>query len=273
MIHQRHSSIALAILFGALTVGLPAQTPKPAVAKVDPWVKETLKEYKKLISDRKGMKDAAAIELVNNMLDKYETMHPKDQKAFAKGIAESLNSRRCKRKPNQAGIYRTTIKALSMTGKNGGAHLKKAFENKSKFKGKEWVNLRGDMLEHIGRTKDERFIDFLLDIALKYPNDTLMAKAGGALRHYKDLKLNKRKEIAKLLIKKFAAIYNNANKNLNPGDGTVRTWQNRHAAVADPWNVSLQALTKQRYRSANDWNKFWNKHKSHNWDKPLKKTR
>ena len=53
----------------------------------------------------------------------------------------------------------------------------------------------------------------------------------------------------------------------------TRTWKNRLSAVSDPWNTSLQALTKQHYRSANDWNKFWNKHKSANWDKPLKKTR
>ncbi len=49
--------------------------------------------------------------------------------------------------------------------------------------------------------------------------------------------------------------------------------ENRHAAVSDPWNTTLQALTKQHLRSANDWNKFWNKNKQKNWDKPLKKTR
>lgn len=273
MIHQRQRSFALAILISSLTCGLPAQTAKPAAAEVDPWVKETLKEYRKHIFDRKAMRDAAAIELIQKMLDKYDTMHPKDQRAFAEGIADSLKSRSCKRKPNQAGIYRTTIKALSMAGKNGAFHLKKAFENKSKFKGKDWINLRGDMLEKIGRTKDERSIKFLLDVALKIPNDTLMAKAGGALRHYKDLKLKKRRNIAKLLIKKFATIYSSANENLNPNDLTVRTWRDRLAAVSDPWNTSLQALTRQRYRSANDWNTFWNKHKDHNWDKPLKKTR
>jgi hypothetical protein len=271
MIHQRQ--IAFAILFSSFVACVPAQTPKPASLKPDPWVKDTLKVYRKHISDRKGAKDAAAIELIQEMLKKYETMHPKDQVAFAKGIAESLNSARCKRKPTQDGIYRTTIKALSLTGKNGGSHLKKAFENKKKFKGKDWINLRGDMLEHVGRTKNEKYTDFLLDVALKNTSDTLMAKAGGALRHYKDLKLAPRKKIAKLLIKKFANIYDNANRNLDPGDLTTKTWRDGHAAVSDPWNTSLQKLTKQHYRAANDWNTFWNKHKGANWDKPLKKTR
>ena len=271
MIHPRQNSIALAIVFGCLTCCLPAQSPKPAAAKPDPWVKTKLKEYGKLIADRKGAKDAAAIELIDELLKKYETMHPSDQKNFAKGIAQSLLSKRCKRKPNQAGIYRTTIKALSLTGAHGGAYLKKAFENKAKFKHKDWTTLRGDMLEKIGLTKNEKFTDFLLDIAQKYPNDTLMAQAGGALRHFKELKLTKRKKIAKLLIKKFAQVYDNANKNLDPGDLVTQRWKDTLAAVSDPWNTTLQALTKQHHRAANEWNKFWNKRKADNWDKPLKK--
>ena len=62
MIHKRQ--IALAILFGTLCWDLPAQVAKPASAKPDPWVKQTLKDYRKLISDRKGAQDPAAIELI-----------------------------------------------------------------------------------------------------------------------------------------------------------------------------------------------------------------
>jgi hypothetical protein len=277
MSHNHQRSIAFTILLsltlGVQGFGLAAQKAKSASAKPDPWVKDTLKSYKKLISDRKGLKDAEAIELINKLHEKYEGMCAKDKSAYAKGIADSLLSGRCKRKPTKDGLYRSTIKALSLTGKNGGRYLAKAFDNKKKFKNKEWINLRGDMLEHLGRCKDPKYISFLVDVALKNTSDTLMAKAGGALKYYKETKLTVRKGISKDLIKKFANIYDNANKNLDSNDLVRKTWENRHAAVSDPWNTTLQALTRQHYRSANDWNRFWNKYKSKNWDKPLKKTR
>lgn len=261
---------ALATGFGGLTAQAPAVAAKP-----DPRVKEQLKQYAKFIKDRKGGKDTEAKEIIDKLLQKFDSLHPKDQADYAKTISQSLLSPRCKRKPGRDGIYRTTIFALGRTGEHGGKYLAKAFENKAKFKGKkEWLNLRAQMLEHLGRTKDEKYIDFLLDVALKDPNDSLMANAGGALKHYKDTPLKKvRKPMVKRLIKKFAQIYDNANKNLDPGDLVRQTWANRLAAVSDPWNTALQALTKQQLRSPNKWNTFWNKEKGENWDKPKKKTR
>lgn len=264
MMQAQFRPFAAAILLGGLACSLSAQPP----AKPDPAVKESLKKYRSLITDRKGAKDPAAIEIIDELLKKYEAMHPKDQEAMAKGIAESLLSTRVKREPTEDSLYRATIKALSLTGKNGSKYLAQAYDKKAKYKDKEWYSLRGDMLEHLGRCKDPKYIDFLLDEALKSPRDPLMAKAGGALRHYAEEKLTVRKMIAEKLIKKFATIYTSANQNLDPGDLTRKTWEDRLAAVSDPWNTTLQALTKQHFRSSNDWTRFWNKEKGSDWDKP-----
>lgn len=285
---SRVFQIAASVLLtsGLLSFDLVAQVPAPAkkdakkdkVLKPDPEVAKMLKNYKSYIKDRKAQRDPEAIAIIDKLLtDKWSgdgaNMHPKDKKAFAKGIAESLKSTKCKRKPEQGGIYRTTVVALGRIGSLGSSHLWSAFENK-KFKGKkEWLSLRGEIIEHLGRTKDEKYTKHLLDVACRDTSDALMAAAGKALRHFKESKLAQRKVIAKGLIKKFSQIYDNANKNLDPSDLTVKSWKDRLAAVSDPWNGTLQKLTKQSFREANLWNKFWNKNKNANWDKRKKKSR
>jgi hypothetical protein len=268
---QHLSSLTALAIFAAVAAVGVAQDPVPA--KQDPEIKVKLKEYEKLVKDRKGSNDDQATRILDELLKKFEKMHPKDQADFAKGIAVTLTSSRVKREATADRIYRATIQALGQTGEHGSKYLAGAFKNKSKFKGNEWINLRGEMLEQLGRTKDEDQIKFLLDVALRDPNDTLMAKAGGALKHFEGLKLTGRKEIAKPLIKKFTEIQDMANRNLAQGDAVTKAWRDRLTAVSDPWNTTLQKLTKQHLRSASEWNRFLNKHWNQDWDKPLKATR
>lgn len=260
--------LTLAVLLGGFCAAAAAQVP----AKPDPEVKAKLAELKKLVKVRKGAKDSEAITVISDLEVKFEKMHPKDQKDYAKALGLVLSGSRSKRKPEQSQIFRTIILALGRAGKLGSPQLAKAFGSK-KFKDKDWINLRGQMLDHLGRTKDSKYIKFLLDEALKNISDTLMAKAGGALKNYDGEKLSVRKDVCKNLIKKFAQIHDNGNVNLDPGDATVKMWKNKERAVSEPWNASLQKLTKQHLRGPDKWTRFWNKNKSKNWDKPLKKSR
>ncbi len=77
----------------ALTQELVAQA-EPAAAKPDPEVKAKLSEFKKLIKNRKGAKDAEAIQIVDGVLTGFEKLHPKDKKDFAKALYEPLKSPR-----------------------------------------------------------------------------------------------------------------------------------------------------------------------------------
>lgn len=260
-------------LLGGLVPITPAQEPAPATAtKPDPEVKKKLAALSKLAEDRKAAKDQEAIQIIDELSKDYATMHPKDQHAFAKEASKILTSSRYKRLPEQDLIFRALVNTLGRAGEYGAPVLEKAFDAK-KFDEKEWLTLRGEMLEQIGRTKHEKSIDFLLDVALKNIHDSLMARAGGALRHFEEAKLDVRREIAVKLIKKFASIRDNANANLDPNDLTVKTWKDRLAAVSDPWNTTLQKLTKQHIRDPSEWNTFWNKHKDEDWDKPLTPSR
>lgn len=249
-----------------LALQASAQEPKPAVAKPDPEVKAKLAEFKKCIKDRAGAKDADARKIVDDLLQRVDKLHPSDKKAFATALFEPLKNPGIKRKPEQANLYEVVIIGLGKTGEEGSKYLVQAFKKK-KFKDKEWLSLRATMLVNLGMTKDAGQIGFLLDVALKDIHDPLMAAAGKALGEFADAPLKVRKDIAKDLIKKFINIHNNANANLDPGDLQRRAWEDRLKTVSDPWTATLQKLTKQRHRTPIEWERFYNKHKSDDWDK------
>lgn len=254
------SSLALT----GLVLSLPAQTTKP---KKNPEVKKRLKEFTVLVSDREASKDDEARKILDWAVGLYPNMHSTDQRYFTNQIGPVLRSTRIKRDVDRADLYRWIIVALGKAGTNGSGQLVATFEHK-KFKGEqEWRSLRGLMLEHLGRTKDVRQIGFLLEVAMRDPNDSLMASAGGALRHFADAKLRVRKDIVKDLNRKFAEVYDNAHKNLDTGDTLRQTWERRHSVVADDWNNALRALTKQQLSGSNAWTRFWNKNKDKDWDK------
>jgi hypothetical protein len=261
---RTHTILVLALVLVAPS--LLAQ-PKPAAAKPDPEVKAKLDEFKKLITDRKGAKDPDAIQIIDSVLTRFDKLHPKDKKDFAKALYEPLKNSRVKREPADCRLFQASIVALGKTGTEGSKYLKDAFENKKRFGDKEWRSLRAEMLKNLGKTKDEKYVKFLKDEALRNIEDSLMAAAGEALGEYADADLKVRQDICKDLIKKFSIIYENANANLDTGDLQRKTWEDRYKAVADPWNTTLKKLTKQHYRTPNDWQRFYNKNKNKNWDK------
>jgi hypothetical protein len=166
-----------------------------------------------------------------------------------------------------ARLFKAVIVALGKTGRVGSKYLAGAFKDKKRFGKKQWLSLRVEMLRNLGKTKDPAYIKFLTDEALRNIENSLMAAAGEALGEYADADLKTRKIIGKDLIKKFCNIYENANANLDSGDLQRKTWEDRYKAVMDPWNTSLQKITKQNLRHPSDWLRFYNKNKAKNWDK------
>ena len=122
-------------------------------------------------------------------------------------------------------------------------------------------------VKNIGKTKDVKHVDFLLDRAGRDPDDEIMKAAGQALGNYSDAKLAVRKEIAKELIKKLAEVYGKSRASLNPGNAQVKRSKERLAAISRDWNQTLNSLTKQSIHSPPDWQRFYNKNKDRNWDK------
>ena len=267
--------LVLSIALGGFLVSVPAQVSKPR-PKPNPEVKEKLKTFSKRISDRKAPRDAEAITIVDELAELYPNMHVSDQNRFVKDIARALTSTAIKRAADDVDLYKTIIVALGKAEARGSGSLVRAFETK-KFKSElTWVPLRELMLEHIGKTKDPKRIDFLVDEARNNMHKELMSAAGGALRHYEDEKLRVRKEVCKVLIKRFAAVFDNGqqttlrtrmDQTLAEQQFEQQIWKARYRAIEAPWTKTLQTLTKQDLEGTEAWTRFWNKDKAKNWDR------
>lgn len=248
-----------ALLLAAVTV---AQDPKDASANLD----DQIKEFKDAVSDRDGEQDQKAVNLIDAMNQKYKDLEPKDQLEVRKALDAALNDKRIRRPPEKLALYTAAAAALGGMGDDGAKILKKAFNN-SKYDKREWVDLRAVLLKWLGKTKDEAMIKTLIDVASRDPEDKLMAAAGEALENFADQPLKVRKDIAKDLINKYGEVHGKANASLDPGDAQTQRSKQRLAAISDPWNETLRKLTKQEFRTAPEWQKFYNKEKGKDWDK------
>lgn len=251
-----------ALASAALAAVTVVQDPRPADAAFDAQVKE----FKDAISERDGEQDQKAVNLIDGWNQKYKDLTPKEQVEVRKALDDALTSTRIRRPPEKLALYTAIAAALSSMEADGAKILKKALDS-AKFKKREWVDLRAVLLKWLGKTRDKSMIKPLLDVASHDPEDKLMAAAGEALENFADQPLKVRKDIVKDLINKYGEVHGRANANLDPGDAQVARSKQQLAAISDPWNETLKKLTKHEFRSAPEWQKFYNKEKGENWDK------
>jgi hypothetical protein len=255
----------------AITLGIAVSAGcDDGVAQAKHEVQTKLAAFQKLIGDRKHPKDHEAIPILDELLAKYPKMIAADQKRFVTGIAACLTKSKIKRDPKkgQDELFRRVTRALGSIGVKGSKPLRTAFTSK-KFKARVWDSLRGDMLEQIGAGKDVRSIDLLVDVARRSESDRLRQRAGAALRHFAGASLKQRREISKQLIREWINIDSNARGTTDPALAQQRARsEQRLTVVGSAWNVTLRQLTKQRFRTPQKWQDFYNSpHWRKNWDK------
>lgn len=253
-------------LFGLAV--LPATAQESEVPdNPDPEVAEQLKQFNSAIADRKGTRDNEASNLIDKFLVGYDKMHPKDQAAVCKAMQLCLAGGKVKRDPEHTTLFVGCAEALGRMGSDGAKILTQAFKA-TKFKGEEWVSVRAVIVNNVGRAKDVKQVDWLLDRATRDPSDPIMKAAGQTLGNYEEAPLAVRKEIAKELIKKLSEVYGKARASLDPGNAQVKRSKDTLNAIQTEWNQTLSQLTKQAFNSPPDWQRFWNKSKDKDWDKP-----
>ena len=257
---------ATTLLWAALLCATPVLAQEDAVAEPEPTLSERIDEFRELIQGREP-DDAAAIERVSGFVSDYPDLEDRDKADLLRALGDALVSSRVRRPPEEQGLYVAVATALGEMEGEGGLVLVKAYRS-SKFKDREWVGLRATMLESIGRTADPRHVDFLLDRAIRDPEDKILQAAGAALGDYEGAPQKVRKEIGKELIKKFNEIYNQAYDNVDPNDPLVKRFKEKLVAISDDWNQTLRRLTKQTYTNPQEWQRFYNKNKNNDWDDP-----
>ncbi len=265
----------LTALSALLFVSAPLLAQKDASAKKlpNPEVAKKLKEFSTAIKDKKFKRDSVATGIIDELLQDFEEMHPKDKESFTKSLGSVFKGRNTRRKADNPGLFRAAVFALGDMGSKDQKTAPAASKilvtayGKKPFSKKQWMGLRENMLENVGKTKDVKQKDFLVDEATRSPHDGIKAAAGKAIRYYAELKLGERKVIFKKLLRNYAKVEDQSTKNIDPGDMAVQTAKRTLQKIADPWNTTLAALTGEEFRTAERWQRFWNKNKDKNWDK------
>lgn len=257
----RSGLAAFAGLMLFLLAGGQAVAQKPAKPKPDKEVAAKTAELKKVAGNKKFTEDGRGVGLIDDLMVKQQAgMIDKDQKLVVKTLDAVINKGKV-RPANKAQLYNAAAEALGRHGKDGAKSLKKAYNNKSRFKAKPmWVPLRERLLRNIGRAKDEGDIKFLLDEANRNPEAALQAAAGGALGNFDESDQKIRKEIVGSLLVTYGSLSEQASQ---PGTSIdAQNAKDRLAAITGKWNATLKKLTKQDFDTFREWQTWYQKNKN-----------
>jgi hypothetical protein len=253
------SWLIVASVGGGLTAQKPASKPKP-----DPEVAEKASLLVKIAKDKTFAKDAEGVATIDVLMQKQaKGLSPKDEQLVVKALDNVLNKYKV-RPPARVQLYVAAAEALGRHGGAGAKILKKAYENKGRFKAKPpWVPLRERLLRNVGRTKDESVVKFLIDEAQRSPEAALQAAAGEALGNFDESKQKLRREIVSKLLTTFGSLSQRAS--LVGTSVDAQNAKDRLAALSGKWVATLKKLTGQKFDTFREWQTWYNKNKSKKW--------
>ena len=129
---------ALCLMGALLAPAITAQ--KPAKPVPDKEVAEKVSQLTKIAKDKKFTEDARGIEVIDLLMMKHEKgLIDKDRAMVVKTLGAVLNKYKV-RPPDNIRLYNAAAEALGRHGEEGAKALKKAYENKNRFKAKpQWV--------------------------------------------------------------------------------------------------------------------------------------
>lgn len=258
----RHDLTSLLLAATFLTPAVFAQDEEPEKKEPDPEIAEKLDMFREAVADKKAARDAEAVVLIDELLQKGPDYHPKDRNDILRTLRRVFSVRR--RKPDQPELYAATVVSLGELGGHDAALILQRTYGSKLFDDPDWQSTRELILENIGRTKDPRMVDFLVDRATRDPSDGILRASGYALRHFEEEEFKVREEIFSRLLTEYGRITGIARSSVDPSDVTARTFKRTLSAISDGWNSTLAALSGQNFRTAEDWYTWWNDHK----DKP-----
>jgi len=256
------SSLCLSFVLAAT-----AQAPVAPVPPVDPALTEQCKELKALVAEPKMTADFQAISLIQNLAKNPETRNPKDKEKIAKAFGDVFKTGKL-RPADKDILYRETGDALGKFDTDGSKELAKVLAE-PRFK--DAVPLRAHLIVALGRTKDDKQVEWLLEETTRSPHDEIRAAAGEALGNYKDTDLKVRREIVKQMLRAWGSLQSLATTLPNtdpnaPIDSGPENARKTLRAVEGKWNATLSSLTGLSMTQFADWQRWLNKNP--NWVSP-----
>lgn len=252
-----------AALFACLALGhgtIIAQKAKEP--PVDPTLPKRITELKGYIKNRKMTDDFQAIGLIQSLTKAPEQQNSKDKKKLAKGLGDCFKLGKA-REGKQDLIYREAADALAKYGEDGAKELAKYVENK-RFK--DNISLRAHMLRALGKTQDDRQIDYLIEVTSRSPHDELRAASGEALGNFTEAKIKDKREIVKMIIRAWGSQHSEATRAVSndpngPQDFGPQNARRILRSCEGKWVATLQKLTGVTHRKFMEWQRWQNKNK------------
>lgn len=254
-------SLPICLWLAAVAV---AQTPVPPV---DPALPDQLKDLKTFVSDTKMAADFQAIGLIQKLAQNPDLRNPKDKEKIAKAFGEVFRTGKL-RPADKDHLYRETGEALSKFGADGSKEIAKVLAD-ARFK--DSVALRAVLIVDLGKTQDDKQVEWLLDETTRSPNDQIRAAAGEALGLYTAMETKARHEVVKQLIREWGSLHARATalRNSDPNapiDPDPENAQKTLRAVEGKWAATLAKLTGVSNSGFTDWQRWLNKNP--NWAPP-----
>ena len=261
--HDNMPSHSVTTLFALLVLGHgAAQAQKPKEPPVDPIVPKRITELKSYIKNRKMTDDFQAIGLMQALTKQPDQQNSKDKKKIAKGLGDCFKLGKV-RDGGRDVLYREAADALAKYGVDGAKELSKYVENK-RFK--DNLSLRAHMLRALGKTEDDKQIDYLIEVTSRSPHDELRAAAGEALGNFTEAKIKDKREIVKMIIRAWGSQHSAATQPVSndpnaPVDFGPQNARRILRACEGKWVATLQMLTGVSHRKFMDWQRWQNKNK------------
>lgn len=259
--------------FHALLLALPAvpvivaSAPAPAavVALQDdevPDKRDDIKELLDTFSDHvkaRGEEDREAIAIIDQLVQEYGNLGPKDRASVVKEVSDSLKA---KRKDNDDGtadnrLFRAAAVSLGEMGPESAKALSSWIGDKRHRKD---LTLQTDLVKSLGKTRDEKGIKTLVGL-LDHHEAALQAASAEALANYSEFDLKTRKDIFEAVLKVLTAIKGRTDSDIN--DIIARE---RYDTISASMITTLQVLSGHNERRPEEWQRWWNKNKKKNWD-------
>jgi hypothetical protein len=244
-----------------------AQTPVPPL---DPALPDQLKELKAMVADPRMVADMEAIGLMQKLSRDFAARNPKDQERLARGIGEVFRTGKLRTDGKEI-LYREAADALAKMGAEGGRELARALGD-ARFKSA--LPLQCHLILALGRTEDDKQVDWLVDTTTRSPHDELRAAAGEALGNYTSLEIRARRDVVKAIVRAWGSLHAKAttadptdpNAPIDPEPQNARRTLR---AVEGKWNATLAKLTGVSMSGFMEWQRWLNKNP--NWTAPVVK--
>jgi hypothetical protein len=253
-----------------VAVAAAQNPPAPAAPPVDPTLPDRMKDLKALVADTKMLGDMQALGLMQKLTQGLEHRNPKDKERLAKGFGDVFRTGKVRTGPKEA-LYRETADELAKLGADGSKEIAKAIAD-PRFKDNH--ALQAHFYLALGRTKDDKQVDMLLETTTRSPIDDLRAAAGEALGNFTELDVRPRREVVKAIVREWGSLHSKATT-ADPTDPNApidmapQNARQTLRAVEGKWATTLTRLTGQSHSGFMEWQRWLNKNPG--WTPPSAK--